>query len=776
MNHIEEFRAAIEAAGLVAPDEIIDDGKTHRFSSSGRKKDDAGYYRLYSDCRPAGFFGCHRADLMVMWKSSARQEFTPEERRQFAERMREMERQREEERAAMREQAAAEAASLWAQAKPANGHPYLKDKGITGFGIRELGEELLVPMRAGPGAYVGLQRILPDGGKFFLKGTPSGGAYHVIGKPAPAGRLVIAEGYATAASIHLATGLCVVVAFNAGNLEPVARKIRAAMPGASIVIAADDDRWTEGNPGVAAASKAAQACGGTVAMPVWANGRATKRTDFNDLHADEGLDAVRACFEHHPGGSGHDDAESVAAARAANNPASTEAGAAPSPVDSAVDVPPARSTGYHTVGGVASDVSLPAIVDQGIAVSGAAAVDKYSLDTNSDGIPYASTSNIIRILAQDADFRGRIWYDEFLGKIMTVWRSPDGAVRQWSDVDDINLQICLQAALMMPRLAKQVVVDAVIAAAHQDTRNECQAYLTGLQWDGIERLPHFMVDCFGTDDTAYTRAAGENFWVSMVARVMRPGCKVDTMIVLEGAQGAGKSQALGIIGGPWFAEAHQSPSDKDFYMNLTGKMIVEIGEMDAFNRAEVTKVKQVITCPVDTYRAPYARHSADHPRRCVFAGTTNRDDWNKDETGARRFWPVYVHDVRHDLLRQNRDQYFAEALHKLNAGANWWDMPVNETMEQQEARRDADTLEPQLAEWLIGKAETTVVEIMVDMMRLPIDRQDKLMQMRIGKALRVLGWHRPMNATMRDGKRMRLWVRQRDAIGAARGDQDGFPV
>lgn len=750
MSAREEFRAAIQAAGLTAPEEIVDDGKLHRFSSSGRKGDDAGFYRLYPDARPAGYFGCHRADLLVKWKSSARQEFTPEEKRQFAERMREMERQREEERAAMREQAATEAADLWAQAKPANGHAYLKRKNITGIGIRELGEELLVPMRAGPGAYVGLQRILGDGGKFFLKGTPSGGAYHVIGKPEKNGRVVIAEGYATAVSIHLATSLCVVVAFNAGNLEPVARKIRVAMPAASIVIAADDDRWTEGNPGMKAAAAAAAAVRGTVAVPVWQNARATKRTDFNDLHCDEGLDAVAACFGK---------PESAEPGDPENNPGSIEAAARPSAVDDAVDVPVASSPVALTTGAPASNVSLPAIVDQGIAVPGAAAINKYSLDVNSDGVPYASTSNIIRILAQDADFRGRIWYDEFLGKIMTVWRSPDGAVRQWRDVDDINLQICLQAALMMPRLAKQTVCDAVIAAAHQDTRNECQAYLNGLQWDGIDRLSHFMTDCFGTDDTAYTRAAGENFWVSMVARVMRPGCKVDTMIVLEGAQGAGKSQALGIIGGPWFAEAHQSPSDKDFYMNLTGKMIVEIGEMDAFNRAEVTKVKQVITCPVDTYRAPYARHSADHPRRCVFAGTTNRDDWNKDETGARRFWPVYVHDVRHDLIRQNRDQYFAEALHKLNAGATWWDMPAQETLDQQEARRDSDALEPQIAEWLIGKSETTVIDLMVDMMHLPIEKQDKAMQMRIGKALRVLGWNRPHGAVMRNGKRGRVWVR-----------------
>ena len=767
MNHIEEFRAAIEAAGLTAPAEIIDDGKLHRFSSSGRKKDDAGYYRLYPDARPAGYFGCHRADVLVKWKSNARQEFTPEERRQFAERMREVERQREEDRRVMREQAAAEAADMWARATTPYDHPYLSHKQVPAYGIRELDDELLVPMRAGPGAYVGLQRILPGGGKFFLSGTPAGGAYHVIGKPALNGRIVIAEGYATAASIHLATGLCCVVAFNAGNLEAVARKIRASMPDASIVIAADDDCWTEGNPGMNAALGAANAIGGLRIAPVWQGHRAVKRTDFNDLHCDEGLNAVAACFQAPPQGSGRDEADSVAGSQEPNNAASDDMGAAPSPVVGAVDVP------APVASGLASDVILsPA--DERLSIAGAQAILAYDLDTNSDGIPYASVSNIIRILGQDDAFRGKIWYDEFLERIMTVWRSPDGAVREWHDVDDINLQICLQAAMMMPRLSKQTVADAVTAAAHQDTRNECEAYLAGLVWDGVERLPHFMHDCFGAEDSAYTRGAGQNFWISMVARVMRPGCKVDTMIVLEGAQGAGKSEALNIIGGQWFTEANQSPTDKDFYMNLTGKLLVEIGEMDAFNRAEVTKVKQVITCRDDRYRAPYERRSANHPRRCVFAGTTNRDDWNKDETGARRFWPVYVHDVRHDLLRQNRDQYFAEALHKLNAGADWWTMPAEETLAQQEARRDADAIEPQIADWLLGKNETTVVEIMVDMMKLPIDRQDKNMQMRIGKALRVLGWIRPAGPVMRNGKKTRFWIRHRDNLEAAVGKRELF--
>lgn len=385
------------------------------------------------------------------------------------------------------------------------------------------------------------------------------------------------------------------------------------------------------------------------------------------------------------------------------------------------------------------------------------AVQVYALECNGKGVPHASLANIVRLLHAAPEFAGKIWYDEFLCRVCTIW--GDDEVREWSDVDDIKLQAYLQDWLGLHTLTRKTVADAVVMAANQDVRNEAQAYIEGLTWDGVERIAHFFPDCFGTEDTDYTRAAGANFWLSMVARVIRPGCKVDTMIVLEGVQGAGKSKALSIIGGKWFAEAHESPSSKDFYLNLAGKMLIEIGEMDAFNRSEVTKVKQVITCQTDRFRSPYDHHSVDHPRRCVFAGTTNRDDWNKDETGARRFWPVYCNEIAHDLLRANRDQMFAEAHAKLTAGGTWWEMPEAQTKIEQENRRDTDELEVALADWLLGKSETTVYAVMADLMNVPLERQDKALQMRVGKALRGLKWVRPAAPVWRGGKLIRLWLR-----------------
>lgn len=192
-----------------------------------------------------------------------------------------------------REACATRAADMWARAGETEGHPYPPRKLIHPEGARMLGNELLVPMRHGPGELVGLQRIKPDGAKLFLKGTPSAGAYTVLGKPKDI--VVIAEGWATCCSIRMATNHCTVVAFHAGNLGNTARKIRAALPGVQLIIAADDDFQTDGNPGVTHARQAAQEVGALLAIPVWSAPRETG-TDFNDLHGAEGLEAVKHCI------------------------------------------------------------------------------------------------------------------------------------------------------------------------------------------------------------------------------------------------------------------------------------------------------------------------------------------------------------------------------------------------------------------------------------------------------------------------------------------------
>lgn len=292
---IEHFRLAIAAAGLEAPDSINPDGAIHRFSTNGRRGDDSGWYMLHTDGIAAGAFGCWREGLTQTWCAKSDNAMTDAEREAHRQRIKAMKAQREADLSAAQQQASQTAAALWQGATVAPAaHEYLTRKGIQPHGVKCDGHRLLIPMRDTAGTLHSLQTIAPDGDKRFMPGGRVKGCYHAIGKPA--GVLTVCEGFATGASIHECTGDAVAVAFNAGNLEPVATALRAKYPDLKIIIAADDDHLTDGNPGMTKARAAALAVGGLVAVPTFPAGRPDKATDFNDLHQLAGSDAVKACI------------------------------------------------------------------------------------------------------------------------------------------------------------------------------------------------------------------------------------------------------------------------------------------------------------------------------------------------------------------------------------------------------------------------------------------------------------------------------------------------
>jgi len=290
---LEQFRLSIIAAGLEAPDVIHDDGAIHRFSSSGRRSDASAWYVLYSDGVAAGSFGCWRSGLQSTWCAKSDTAMTAAERDAHRQRIKVMRVQRNADEAARHQHEADMAAMRWQATSTACAHPYLSFKSIWAYGIRQDGDVLLIPLRDTAGKLHSLQTITPDGNKRF-KGRMKG-CYHAIGcKPTVC--LVIAEGYATAATIHEATGWPVAVAFNAGNVGPVAVALHKKYPDLTLILAADDDHLTPGNPGMTAARQAALAVGGFVVAPRFPAGRPSRATDFNDLATLAGLDAVRACF------------------------------------------------------------------------------------------------------------------------------------------------------------------------------------------------------------------------------------------------------------------------------------------------------------------------------------------------------------------------------------------------------------------------------------------------------------------------------------------------
>ncbi|VTU20142.1 DNA primase TraC [Variovorax sp. SRS16] len=295
----ESFCAAIAAAGINPPSAgDIPEGVIYRFNGTGKRGGTKNSWLVFfSDGNPSGRFGSWDMGIDCTWSVKSDDELTPAEREAMRERVRAAQRMRDAETAKRNAGASVKANGIWAAGIPAVGHPYLKAKAVKAHGLRvgqwqkwdhDTGElltlqnVLYVPMRDTTGKLWSLQGITIDGEKLFLAGGKVKACYHSIGRPS--GRLIIGEGYATCATVHEATGDGVAVAFNSGNLDPVARALRAKYPCLSIIVAADDDHQTPGNPGLAAARVAAAAVGGSVALPDFTGlPRGPRDSDYNDL-------------------------------------------------------------------------------------------------------------------------------------------------------------------------------------------------------------------------------------------------------------------------------------------------------------------------------------------------------------------------------------------------------------------------------------------------------------------------------------------------------------
>lgn len=295
MNCLHAFIDAMRANGIETDAPIVADGQLHRFRVSGDKAGkENGWYVLHGDGVPAGAFGCWKRDLEVTWCAKERHAMTETEQRDHTARIERARKEREREREQVRADCKEKAERLWSGARDTVNadHPYLVRKGVRAFGVRQLGKQLLVPVRDEAGTLVSLQVIGEDGEKRFLTGTPKTGNFHRFGSNRD--RVLICEGYATAASLHETTGDTVAVAFDCGNLLPVARVIRQKIPNAVIVLCADNDTGNAANPGLTHTTEAARAVGGLLAVPVFPVG--VVGTDFNDLHQQCGAEAVRVCL------------------------------------------------------------------------------------------------------------------------------------------------------------------------------------------------------------------------------------------------------------------------------------------------------------------------------------------------------------------------------------------------------------------------------------------------------------------------------------------------
>lgn len=312
-----------------------------------------------------------------------------------------------------------------------------------------------------------------------------------------------------------------------------------------------------------------------------------------------------------------------------------------------------------------------------------------------------NTENITRVLNGHEKFKGQIKYDAFTNVVYYKDKPLE-------DHHVIEIQTKIQ--ITMPdfvKVSKEMVFDAILKVARDNTYDSAIDYLQSIKWDGTKRLDQWLSKTYNTPDDIYHQKVGSNWLKGLVRRIMIPGCKFDHVLVLEGEQGTKKSTSLMVLGKDWHVETAMSTDNKDFFMMFQGKAIIEFSEGETLSRTETKRMKAIITTQVDKYRPAYGRMSVDFKRRCVFAMTTNAEEYLKDETGNRRWLPVRCNGTANiEWLRDNRDQLFAEAYHRVMVlEESTWEFPEDLMKEAQDQRRLHDPWEDIIVEWYFSLTE-----------------------------------------------------------------------
>lgn len=358
-------------------------------------------------------------------------------------------------------------------------------------------------------------------------------------------------------------------------------------------------------------------------------------------------------------------------------------------------------------------------------------------------------ANTLIALRQAPEWKNALKYD---ASALTVvldrrppWDKGTGAwpPRLWTDQDDRLLAEWLQQNNI--DVGDKTASDAAQTVARERSFHPIRDYLDGLTWDGIPRVENWLATYLGAKPSDYHREVGRRWLISGVARIYRPAVKADCMLILEGQQGSGKSTALKALGGEWFTDEIGELGSKDAAMSIAGRWIIEFGELEEFKGASLERLKAFLSRTIDRFRPPYGRAVVDSPRQCIFAGTTNPEEYLHDSTGNRRFWPVKCFVIDIFALKRDRDQLWAEAKSLFEAGYSWW----LETAElqnlaalAQEDRFLVDPWEQEVAEYLTGKTEKTIAQVLKDVFKIDVAQTTRKEQHRIGAILRRLGWER----------------------------------
>lgn len=389
--------------------------------------------------------------------------------------------------------------------------------------------------------------------------------------------------------------------------------------------------------------------------------------------------------------------------------------------------------------------------------------------------PYVA--NAVTILSRDPAWDEVLGWDAFSVAVTMLrpppWDGDDAPSRRpeagdlWADEDDTRASAWLARHYGI-QLSGEAMYRAVRIVADKRQFHPIKQFLEAATWDQQPRLERWLTTYLGVEETDYSRSVGRWWMTSAVARIYAPGCKVDHVLILEGHQGLGKSTALQILaGGPaYFSDTPFDIGTKDAFVALRGTWIQELAELQTLMRVENAAAKGFFSSGWDNFRAPYAHRNQKVPRQCVFAGSVNPDQYLRDETGARRYWPVKCLLADYAALEADRAQLWAEALAYYLDGAKWYPDTSDERRrcaEEQSDRYQSDEWETRIGTWLDGwlshphnraRGFVTGGEVLEQALKLEPGKWDKWSQMRVGTCLIRLGWKRRQR---REGLK-RTWV------------------
>jgi len=384
---------------------------------------------------------------------------------------------------------------------------------------------------------------------------------------------------------------------------------------------------------------------------------------------------------------------------------------------------------------------------------------KIACTVNKDGHEFirGNIYNMLLIMRNDENLKGLFGFNEFTGKyeklkMSTIVGLSEGELED-NDITHVRDYISGSLKMINSHLCSWEAGDtlsSIICVAEESySFHPVKEYLNSLKWDGTSRIDHFFADHCGTTYDQYSSFVGKSFFISQVARVMRPGCKLDTMPILEGSQGMGKSTLFRSLcpKEEWFGDSAIDFNSKDAYIGSLGKWIRELPELDALNKAETTKVKGFISSPTDSYRPPYGKFNINVPRQYGFVGTTNKSNYLKDETGNRRFLPLKCEWIDIDAIVAIRDQLWAEAVVRYQNGEKWhYDKEdkelFDEITKQQESRFEGDAWQSTIEIWVDSHNDFTIADVATGALDLELRNIDRRIEIRIGKILQFIGYDR----------------------------------